>query len=102
MNWDWFKRRWYNFRQGHSLYLSFLLSFTNFLLIVYNFLVSQVGFLRLLFPSIFHFAVLGILVYVPLTTVVGHWHVKKQLPTDTTVNYKVILDRLDEIEKKLE
>ena len=34
----WFRSRWYEFRMGHSTYLIFLLTFTNFILISYRFL----------------------------------------------------------------
>jgi len=101
MNSSWFKRRWYNFRLGHNIYLIFLLSFTNFLVIMYTFVVSQIPLLNWVFPSIIHFAVIGAFLYIPLAVIVGHFHTKKQLPTDAKVAYKVILDRIDELEKKL-
>ena len=111
---DWFKRRWFDFRMGHGTYLTFLLGFTNFLLIVYNFLILQIPFLNSLFPTIFYFSTIGLLVYVPLATYIGYLHNRKQLATDVTIqadknpyykqlleNDKAIFDKLKKIEEKL-
>jgi hypothetical protein len=105
--WSLIRRCWYEFRMGHSTYLSFLLSLTNFLLISYNFLVAQVPVLKSLFSSIVHFMIVCTLVYVPLAVYVGHWHNCNQLPTDLGVAgeknpyYQSILEKLDKIEKEL-
>ena len=101
MNWSWVKRRWWDFRVGHGAYLAFFLSFTNFLLIAYNFFVLQFSFLKSLFGNLLVFGLVGLLVYIPLAVYVGHLHKVKQLATDATVNFQVILDRLDIIENKL-
>jgi hypothetical protein len=107
-NWNWFKRRWFEFRTGHNVYLGFLLSFTNFLVIVYTFLIAQIPFLSNIFSSIVLFAVFGAVIYVPLAILVGHWHRNKQLETDVVVQaeknpyYTQILIKLEEIEKKLD
>lgn len=85
---NWLQERWYDFRIGHSTYLAFALNLINFLLISYTFLVSQIPFLQNIFPSLTHFAVIGVVVYVPLTTYVGYWHNCKQLETDLTVQAK--------------
>jgi hypothetical protein len=107
MDWNWISRRWFDFRMGHSTYFAFFLSFTNFLLITYNFLVSDIQFLKDIFPNMAYFVVFSALAYIPLATIVGHWHKKKQLATDITVQayknpfYKMILDRLDRIEEEI-
>ena len=36
------KRRWLDFRNGHSIYLVFLLTLVNFILIVYNFAILKI------------------------------------------------------------
>ena len=107
MNWSWIKRRWFEFRNGHGTYLSFFLSFTNFLLITYNLLIDRVSFLCGLFSNVAVFAVVGILIYVPLAIVVGRLHNKKQLSTDMEVVSRAnpvsmdIVERLKRIEKRL-
>jgi uncharacterized membrane protein len=107
IGWSWIRRRWYEFRMGHSTYLSFVLSLTNFLLISYNFLISQVPMLKSLFSSIAYFAVIFVIVYVPFTVYIGYLHKRKQLPTDLTVAgeknpfYVKVLEKLDKIEEDL-
>lgn len=103
----WIRRRWYDFRVGHSTYLGFLLSLTNFLLIVYNFLISQVTYLRALFPDLWVFCLVSAFVYCPLAMYIGYWHRKHQLNTDLTMQaeknpiYFEIMERLDKIEEIL-
>jgi len=107
IGWSWIRRRWYEFRMGHSTYLSFVLSLTNFLLISYNFLISQIPTLKSLFSSVAYFAVIFVIVYVPFTIYIGHLHKRKQLSTDLTVAgeknpfYVKVLEKLDEIEEEL-
>ena len=107
IGWSWIRRRWYEFRMGHTTYLSFVLSLTNFLLISYNFLVSQIPTLKSLFSSVAYFSVVFVLVYVPCTIYIGHLHKRKQLSTDLTVAgeknpfYVKILEELDKIEEEL-
>ena len=108
MDWRWVKGRWFEFRIGHGTYLSFLLSFTNFVLISYNLLIERIPFLKELFPNLWLFVVIGITFYVPVTVLVGHWHNKKQLKTDIMLGvdvnpyWKDMQKRLDRIEKLLE
>lgn len=108
MSGSWMKRRWYEFRNGHSIYLVFLLSFTNFFLITYNFLIGNVPLLSSIFPSLGIFVSVAILVYVPLAILVGHWHNRKQLSVDTEIVARAnpvtqeLLDSLGRIEKKLQ
>jgi len=108
MSWGFVRRSWYFFRHGHSTYLGFLLSFTNFLLIAYNFLVTQISFLNNLFDNLVVFALVGCAVYIPLATIIGYWHVTRQLATDEELRsernpvYLDILKRLESIEGKID
>jgi hypothetical protein len=77
MNWDWIKNRWFEFRQGHGIYLGFSLSLVNFVLITYNLFLVRFTTLGLL-----EFCVLFGLIYLPGAIIVGHWHIRKQLGTD--------------------
>jgi hypothetical protein len=72
------QRRWLDFRNGHSIYLAFLLTFVNFILITYNFAISQVSFLNGLANNVFAFAALFIAIYIPAAIAIGYWHRKKQ------------------------
>lgn len=84
---SWMKRRWYEFRSGHSMYLSFALTFVNFLLIVYRLLIEQVPFLNVVFPTLWMFAVVLFIIYFPVAVVIGHWHRTLQLPTESNIGF---------------
>lgn len=71
------RRRWLDFRNGHSIYLIFVLTFTNFILITYNFAIKQIPILgdAISLPV---FIVLFALVYIPVSMLIGYWHRKHQ------------------------
>ena len=47
-------RLWAYFRRGHSAYLSFILSFANFVVLQYRLLIQYVPFLKYLFMNIIY------------------------------------------------
>jgi len=75
---DWFRRRWLDFRNGHSIYLVFAMTFANFITIQYQLLIDRLPYLGGIFDSILTFAILFVLAYVPLSIVLGYWHRKSQ------------------------
>lgn len=75
---DWLRRRWLDFRNGHSIYLVFAMTFANFITIQYQLLIDQLPYLEGIFNSIWIFAITFILFYVPLSIVLGYWHRKSQ------------------------
>lgn len=75
---DWFRRRWLDFRNGHSIYLVFVMTFANFITIQYQLLIDRLPYLAGIFDSILTFAILFVLAYVPLSIVLGYWHRKSQ------------------------
>ena len=71
------RRRWLDFRNGHSIYLVFLLNLVNFILIVYNFAIIKVpGVSGILTLPIF--VVLFFLIYIPTAILIGYWHRRNQ------------------------
>ena len=72
------QRRWLDFRNGHSIYLVFVLTFVNFILITYNFAIKSVPFLQGLIDNTAVFAALFIAIYVPAAILIGYYHRKKQ------------------------
>ena len=71
------RRRWLDFRNGHSIYLVFLLNLVNFILIVYNFAIIKVpGVSGIL--SLPVFVVLFFLIYIPAAILIGYWHRRNQ------------------------
>lgn len=75
---DWFRRRWLDFRNGHSIYLIFVLTFANFITIQYKLLIDQIPYLAGVFNNIIIFAIVFVLMYVPIGIVLGYWHRKTQ------------------------
>lgn len=75
---NWARRRWLDFRQGHSVYLIFLMTFANFITIQFALLIDRVPALYSIFPDLWIFAVIFVSGYVPLAVVIGYWHRKSQ------------------------
>lgn len=88
MDSSFFRRRWFDFRQGHALYLIFILSFANFLLIFHRLLIERVPLLDELFPDLWLFAIVFVLIYIPVAIGVGAWHRKTQLRTEADVVFQ--------------
>ena len=82
---SWARRRWWEFRQGHSVYLIFVLTFINFILIAYRLLIERVAFFKELVPELWIFAVMFIVFYIPAATLIGLWHRRTQLRVETTL-----------------
>lgn len=85
MNQDWFRRRWFDFRQGHSVYLIFLLTFANFILIFHRLLIERVEFLHGIFNELWVFVVVFIVIYIPASIIIGSWHRKTQLKIEADI-----------------
>ena len=86
MKGGWIRKRWWEFRQGHSTYLIFLLTFMNFVLIAYRLLIEKIPFIQELFPQLWIFVLTFVLVYIPLSIIIGNWHRRTQLRVETTIN----------------
>lgn len=78
MNKQFFRKRWLDFRNGHSIYLAFVLTFVNFILISYNFAIERVSFLNSIFDSLLVFTLVFIAFYVPAAMIIGYWHRRNQ------------------------
>ena len=81
----WARRRWWEFRQGHSVYLVFALTFINFILISYRLLIEKITFFNELFPELWSFSLIFLGIYIPLAILIGFWHRKTQLRVETTL-----------------
>lgn len=81
---SWFRRRWLDFRQGHSIYLVFAMTFLNFVTIQYSLLVNRVPalgtipVLGAIFTNFSVFAIVFVAAYMPLAIVIGFWHRRSQ------------------------
>ena len=79
---EFLKRRWLEFRWGHTIYLGFLLSMINFIVITYTLLIERIGFFKELFPRLSLYIIFFIIIYPPLAILMGYLHRKKQLKTE--------------------
>ena len=75
----WFRRRWFDFRLGHSVYLIFALSFSNFLLIFHRLLIERVEFLNDIFSELWLFVLVFVGAYIPISIGIGAWHRRTQI-----------------------
>ena len=101
----WIRRRWLDFRWGHTIYLIYLLTFSNFVLIVHRLLIERVEFLEQIFSELWVFAIIFILGYIPLGIAVGAWHRRTQLKVEQDVallqnpflarNFRMLVDMLE-------
>ena len=77
LNNKYIRRRWLDFRNGHSIYLVFLLTLVNFILIVYNFAILKIPVLST-YLNLSLFVLIFFLVYVPIAIIIGYWHRRNQ------------------------
>jgi len=85
MKQEWMRRRWWEFRQGHGIYLIFLLTFVNFILISYRLLIEKIPFLNNLIPELWVFVIMFLGFYIPAAILIGTWHRRTQLRVENTV-----------------
>jgi len=55
----------------------------NFVLIFHRLLIERIDFLSGSFSNLWFFAIVFILIYIPVAILVGHWHRKTQLKVET-------------------
>jgi hypothetical protein len=72
------QKGWLDFRNGHSVYLSFILTFMNSILIAYHFAITQFNFMNNIFYSVGLFALFFLGLYIPAAVVIGYWHRRHQ------------------------
>ena len=86
MEQGWMRKRWWEFRQGHSVYLIFILTFVNFILISYRLLIERIPIFQELLPDLWIFVLIFLAIYIPSSVLIGYWHRKTQLKVETTLN----------------
>ena len=101
----WIRRRWFDFRQGHSVYLIFAMSFANFVLIFYRLLVERVEILSQIFSSLWIFITVFLLTYIPIAILIGLWHRRTQMKVEQEQSlrnnpffariFRVLIDMVD-------
>lgn len=85
MDKNWIRRRWFDFRQGHSYYLIFALSFGNFILIFHRLLIERIPALNEILGNLGIFTMIFVLSYIPIAIVIGAWHRRSQMKIEVDV-----------------
>jgi hypothetical protein len=85
-NKKWVKRRWLDFRNGHGIYLVFLVTVAQFLVIQYRLLLNNIP----LFHSIplWAFTIFFVAIYIPLGAIIGYWHRRTQYNVDNQTHFE--------------
>lgn len=82
------RRRWLDFRNGHSFYLAFVMNFVNFILIAYNFAVKDVPSIHAIFTNLFIFTAFFLGMYIPAAVLIGYWHRRNQYTVENETLYQ--------------
>lgn len=101
-------RAWKYFRTGYSTYLTFFVGFFTFVSTTYYLAIKSVPFLQKIFPHFYIFVIFGILMFVPLSILLGWLHMKGTLayPTEIAISiesnpytYKIMPGKEAEIQR---
>ena len=79
---------WYDSRTGSSIYLLFVLSFVNFILIAYRFFIETDPQLEQLISNLWVFGVIFLITYIPVSILIGFWHRRTQLSVENYIRQK--------------
>jgi hypothetical protein len=101
----WVRRRWFDFRLGHSVYLIFALSFSNFVLIFHRLLIERIEFLDDIFSELWFFVLIFVVAYIPISVGIGAWHRRTQIKVENEQsllnnpflarNFRVLIDVME-------
>ncbi len=73
---------WLDGRIGHTTYLMFFLTFVNFIVILFNFLIEDNPIFEKILPHMWLVSIIFIGLYVPVSIFIGRWHKNTQLSTE--------------------
>ena len=79
---------WYDARTGSTVYLLFVLSFVNFILITYRYLLETDPQTEELFSNLWIFGVIFLVTYIPISILIGFWHRRTQLSVENYIQQK--------------
>ena len=77
------RRLWLDFRSGHSIYLIFALTFANFITIQFTLVIEKIPSISSFINSLWMFAIMFLVMYIPLAIVIGYWHRKSQFKVES-------------------
>ena len=70
-------RAWYYFRIGWSNYFAFIIAAINTMVVTYYLAIGKIPSLKEIFPTFFHYALIWIIVGIPVLVAVGYIHYKR-------------------------
>jgi hypothetical protein len=70
---------------GTTEYLVFALTFVNFILIAYRFQLEEDDIVNQLISNLWVFGLIFLILYIPVSTIIGYWHRKTQLTVENTL-----------------
>jgi hypothetical protein len=75
--WKLLFRSWFYFRIGYNTYLAFLIGFASNVIVIYKLGIAENSILRTYFTSLTFFAILALLIMVPLCVFIGVFHMRR-------------------------
>ena len=78
------RKLWWDGRMGHNTYLMFVLTFANFIIITYNFLLEGSVFDDYI-QHLWIFLIIFFISYFPAAVLIGRWHTHTQIPVELTM-----------------
>ncbi len=81
------RKVWLYFRLGHSNYVAFTLSFFNFILLAYRFILEPNLEQFSLISNLTTFGIVFVIIYVPIAILIGYWHRVTQLKVELDMKF---------------
>jgi len=81
------RKVWLYFRLGHGNYVAFTLSFFNFILLAYRFLLEPNLEQFSLISDLTTFGIVFVIIYVPIAILIGYWHRVTQLKVELDMKF---------------
>jgi hypothetical protein len=66
----------------------YFLAFMNFSILVYELVLVNIPGMQLIFPSLLHFLLVFMVLYIPLAALIGWFHRRYQMPVDIALSMK--------------
>lgn len=73
---NWFQRRFYEFRAGNNIYIGFSAALFSMMLIIQRFLIEKIPFFTDIIENFTSFLLIFLMIYIPASTIIGNWHYK--------------------------
>lgn len=70
-------RLWQYFRTGYSIYLTHPIGIFNFLTLTFYLLIENIPFLKGILPNFSLYALIAIIIVLPVATFFGWWHIRR-------------------------